>query len=394
MSVIEPVVSATQTYDYGTSSASRGSELQSMFFTLLTTQIQYQDPLDPMENTEFTSQLAEFTSVEQMQNVNTNLGYLQLYLASINNSQSLSFIGKEVKASGNSIYWDGSSRPSIDYNLSGDAASVVVNVYDSGGTLVSNISCGTQNAGEQQVTWSGYSNDGRALPAGTYTFKVMAVDTDGNTVGSTAMMNGVVEGLTFDEGVSYVIVRGQKIPIGDIIEISGGTASTAPETEESLDLLGKQVTASGDTFYCDGESETRIYYRLDDDASQVLLKIYDGQDNLIRTIEIGSENGGDRYAVWDGTDESGTPVPEGTYTFSVAATDAAGGAVGAQTILSGTADEITYDSRGNAYVTVAGQRIPLSDVTAIQDGGSSLGSVSSLVSTLGKAALRMAPLLL
>ena len=127
MSMVSPVINRIETFEATQSESS--NELQDQFLTMLMAQIQHQDPLNPMETTEFTSQLAQLTSVEQLQDVNKNLSYLQLYMASINNSQSLAFVGKDVTASGNSIYWNGNTPSRINYSLAAEAASVVVNVY-------------------------------------------------------------------------------------------------------------------------------------------------------------------------------------------------------------------------------------------------------------------------
>ena len=82
------------------------------FLKLFVAQLQNQDPLSPMESTEFTSQLAQFSSLEQLTNVNQNLDYLLMYQSSMNNAEAINFIGSTVKASGSSIgVKDGESRP-------------------------------------------------------------------------------------------------------------------------------------------------------------------------------------------------------------------------------------------------------------------------------------------
>ena len=233
--MIDSVVNtlSTGTTQTSQSSTDKASEIANTFYKLLTTQIQYQDPLNPMENTEFTSQLAQLSSVEQLQGVNKNLTYLQMYMASINNSQALSFIGKEVNASGNTVYWDGTNSPTLNYSLSGDAARVVVNMYDENNNLVRTYHLGEQKKGEQSFTWeNGLDNDGDKVGAGTYKFNVLATNADGNAVNSTTMLSGRVEGLTFEEGVTYVLVNGQKIAIGDIISIKG-IDETAAATQQT-----------------------------------------------------------------------------------------------------------------------------------------------------------------
>lgn len=228
--MIEPVNNTINTYE---PTQLKSNELQDSFLTMLIAQIQHQNPLDPIDNTEFTSQLAQINTVEQLQGVNKNLGYLQLYMASINNSQALGFIGKEVLATGNSIYWDGETPASINYDLNADSTNVVVNVYDMNNHLVDTIHCGGQVKGTHNVTWHGTYMDGEAASEGTYKFQVMATDIEGNSVKVTTMLSGTVDGIAFDDGVSYVTVGGQRIPIGDIIEIRD--IDSTPVTEEAED---------------------------------------------------------------------------------------------------------------------------------------------------------------
>lgn len=240
--MIDPVVNTFSMRDTTQSQASsdKASEIANTFYKLLTTQIQYQDPLNPMENTEFTSQLAQLTSVEQLQGVNKNLTYLQLYMASINNSQALGFIGKEIKATGNSIYWDGSNSPNVNYTLNGEASRVIINIFDQNNMLVRTIHAGEQSKGEQSLVWDGRDKNGNAVGKGLYKFEVLATNTDGKAVSSTTMLSGKVEGLSFENGVTYVLVNGQKIAIGDIISISSPAESAA----QTMQQTGNSSTVS------------------------------------------------------------------------------------------------------------------------------------------------------
>lgn len=241
--MVDPVLStlAASTSSSTKSSTDSASEIADTFYKLLTTQIQYQDPLNPMENTEFTSQLAQLSSVEQLQGVNKNLGYLQLYMASINNSQALSFIGKEVNAAGNTINYDGANKADAQYILNSDAARVVVNIYDANNSLVRTIHGEEQKQGTNTVAWDGRDSNGKQVASGDYTFKVLATDVEGNAVSSTTMMTGTVDGITFEEGITYLTVGGQKIAIGDIITISEPEEPAAETTQQTTPdtTLGK-----------------------------------------------------------------------------------------------------------------------------------------------------------
>ncbi|MCX8043205.1 MAG: flagellar hook assembly protein FlgD [Desulfobacterota bacterium] len=247
--MIDPVVNTLSTTSTTQSSGStdKASEIANTFYKLLTTQIQYQDPLNPIENTEFTSQLAQLTSVEQLQGVNKNLTYLQLYMASINNSQALGFIGKEIKATGNTVYWNGETSPSLDYTLNGDASRVIINIFDQNNRLVRTIHAGQQSKGDQSIVWDGKDKNGNAVSKGLYKFEVLATNTDGKAVSATTMLSGTVEGLTFENGVTYVEVNGQKIAIGDIISISAPKQSdnTTSDQTNSNSSIGTVMKTLG-----------------------------------------------------------------------------------------------------------------------------------------------------
>lgn len=245
--MIEPVLNRAESYE--TAQSNSAQEIKDQFLTMLIAQIQYQDPLNPMEAGEFTSQLAQLSSVEELQKVNKNLGYLQLYMASINNSQALGFIGKEIMASGNSVYWDGETAPDINYILNNDASNVVVNIFNAAGRFVASIQAGAQDEGRQDIPWNGVDIKGESLPPGVYNFKITASDTIGNPVDAITMRSGSVDGITFEGGITYVTVQGQNIPIGDIIEIKSSTPPAVQETKDDslVEEIVDAVTGLGES---------------------------------------------------------------------------------------------------------------------------------------------------
>ena len=100
------------------------------FLSLLITQLQNQDPLNPTDSTEFTAQLAQFSSLEQLGNVNDSLMELKNLQASINNSQAVSLIGKAITANGNSIQLTADGPVQYDFKLADDAVLIVASIYD------------------------------------------------------------------------------------------------------------------------------------------------------------------------------------------------------------------------------------------------------------------------
>ena len=140
------------------------------FLTLLVAQLQHQDPLNPAESTEFTAQLAQFSSLEQLQNIETTLNGFEVYQSTLNNIQSSGFIGKTVTATGSMFGVNGGNPDPIRFDLVNDADSVYIQIYDRFGGFVTDIQAGARQAGEQQVAWDGRDSNGSAVADGAYTF--------------------------------------------------------------------------------------------------------------------------------------------------------------------------------------------------------------------------------
>jgi flagellar basal-body rod modification protein FlgD len=200
-----------------TGSTAMGKEA---FLTLLITQLQHQDPLNPADSTEFTAQLAQFSSLEQLSNVNENLATLKLYQASINNAQAVSFIGKEVVATGNSVEARSGQPVACEFELAKPAQKVVVSVYDATGAFVKDVVATGLAAGRQTVSWDGRDRNGNTAPEGTYTFEVQAEGSGKEAVTTTTYTRGTVSGVSFQDGVTYLTVGNRRVAIGDVVQVT------------------------------------------------------------------------------------------------------------------------------------------------------------------------------
>ncbi len=191
------------------------------FLRLLATQLQYQNPLNPMDSTEFTAQLAQFSSLEQLQNVSDQFHDLLLYQNSLQNTLTAGLIGKVVRISGDTLLLRGTA--SLGYSLAQDASHGTIRIFDSGGKLVREISFAQQAAGSQSFLWDGRDTAGNALPDGQYTFSIEAFDEAGNTIKAETLAYGTVTGITFENNVTYLIIdENMKVQLGNIQEIKGG----------------------------------------------------------------------------------------------------------------------------------------------------------------------------
>ncbi|MBN2467891.1 MAG: flagellar hook assembly protein FlgD [Deltaproteobacteria bacterium] len=190
------------------------------FLYLLVNQLKAQDPLNPMESTEFTAQLAQFSSLEELGQINDSLEYLQLYQASSNNAQAVGFIGREVEAIDNALVIDDGTADDIHFNLAGDADAVFGLIYNSDGQVVRILEYGGYSSGKHDVSWDGRDNAGGRLPDGEYTVELSATDADGESVGMDPFIRGRVTGVFFNDGVTYLIVDDKEVAIGAITKVS------------------------------------------------------------------------------------------------------------------------------------------------------------------------------
>ena len=190
------------------------------FLKLLVTQLQHQDPLNPNDSAEFTAQLAQFSSLEQLGNVNANLEYLKLALASNNNAQAVSLIGKQVIASGNSIQLDNGVAQGCHFELAADTSAVSINIYDASGDFVQTFEVAALSAGEHKLVWDGKDQNGNTVPNGKYTFEVLAVDNNDQMVDVTTFTSGEITSVSYRNNTTFLVAENQEIPIGNVIKVS------------------------------------------------------------------------------------------------------------------------------------------------------------------------------
>ena len=152
------------------------------FLQMLVTQLKFQDPLNPMDNTAFVAQLAEFSALEQMQNVNSTLQSTMMLNQSLNNTLITELIGKSVRALGDGLYLPSSGEVDLKYSLSQDAADVKIQILSREGVAVRTLELGAQSSGEQVIRWDGKDATGTPLDSGVYAYVLQAVDMSGQEV--------------------------------------------------------------------------------------------------------------------------------------------------------------------------------------------------------------------
>ena len=208
------------------------------FLQLLVTQLRHQDPMSPVENADFLAQLAQFSSVEQLQDINSGTQTGLLLQQSITNSLAASLIGKDVLVGTDAVTVTGGEPVDFHFSIGGDAR-VTVSVRDSKGELVRTIEVtGEDNLpleeGEHAFTWDGKDDAGNSVSDGTYSISLEAEDNNGFTIPVHNYLNGHVDGLRFAGGSAYLVIGEMEFSLADVIEIRQAASTDKGESATSV----------------------------------------------------------------------------------------------------------------------------------------------------------------
>lgn len=187
------------------------------FMQLLVAQIQNQDPLSPMDNSQFTGQITQFTMLEEMQAQSAKLDENLLMAQSINNTAMLGLVGKQVTVEGNGVSLSGGQASETVLATSGPGTAVI-EVTDSSGRVVRTYPKQV-DTGLNTVSWDGKLDDGTVAADGDYTVTVKVTNGDLD-VPFTTLMTGPVQGLRYVNNIAVVMVGGREYYVSDIYKVS------------------------------------------------------------------------------------------------------------------------------------------------------------------------------
>jgi flagellar basal-body rod modification protein FlgD len=188
----------------------------SQFLTLLTVQLQHQDPLSPMDTTEFTNQLVAFSGVEQQINSNQKLDSLVALQLGNTMGSSLGYVGLNVNYVSSEFNFDGAKPVTMKYALDSQAYTNKISVVDEDGNTIYTKD-GSVKVGSNDFTWDGsLTNGGKAKP-GTYEIKVNAFDQNGKAIQSTTVVSGTVRGVETQNGIINLLVGDRAVPISNVL---------------------------------------------------------------------------------------------------------------------------------------------------------------------------------
>lgn len=209
---------------------------QDAFLTILVAQLTHQDPLNPMEDTEMTSQLAEFSSLEQLTNINSGITSLNETMAQDDMLTAVSFIGKEVKAEGYKVSLNEGNASTIYYGFGETVTGIMMNIYDSEGAIVRTVELGSKEAGTYQYTWDGKDENGQQLPDGQYGVGILGEDAGGDYVMVQTEISGRVDAVVNENGTQYLRLEdGRFINLLNIKEIVDPDANSVVDSTDTTD---------------------------------------------------------------------------------------------------------------------------------------------------------------
>jgi flagellar basal-body rod modification protein FlgD len=245
MSTVSTTTPTTSTNTAAAATAASTQQIAGNFDTflqLLTTQLQNQDPLDPMDTSQFTEQLVEFASVEQQINENTNLQTLISLQQTSEDTQAMQLIGSTVTVNSTSGTLANASGQSASWNLNSPSpATGTVTITNSSGT-VAFTGTTSLSAGNNTYTWNGVGNSGVTWPDGTYTIAVSATSATGSAVTVASQTSGTVTAVNTSQTPPQITVGGQSYPVSAIQSITSSSSGLS-SLSSTLSTLNSNIAA-------------------------------------------------------------------------------------------------------------------------------------------------------
>ena len=212
------------------------------FLKLMIAQLQNQDPLEPLDGTDYSAQLAQFSSLEQMQNINDTLNMSldanYLLTQSITNTMTASLIGKEAKIAGDSVKYEGQDETIIGYDLLAPAHSLKIEIVDSSGVTVKTFEDLDKSEGQHKLAWDFTDDNGNKVNVGDYKVEITAKTRSLKPMEVAQYFVGIIEGVRYSSSGTSIVVNDLEYQVADVFEIiQAGTDNNFEEIDESeLDI--------------------------------------------------------------------------------------------------------------------------------------------------------------
>lgn len=209
------------------------------FLQLLVTKMQHQDPMNPMSDEDFIAQLAQFSTLEQMNNIAEGIATSNewdfLQMQSLNNTMATGLIGKDVKADYRGTYIDAGQPANISFTLDKVAAEVTFNIKDQYGNIVRTLTESDLDTGSNTITWDATDSLGNLVDDGYYSIEATATTESGASFKPQLSLVGRVESIIYRNGAAYLRVSGVEIPLGEVNAIGEPGVFDTADNDDSND---------------------------------------------------------------------------------------------------------------------------------------------------------------
>ncbi len=201
------------------------------FMTLLLTQMKNQDPTNPLKSHEMAAQLAQFTSLEKLNNINEGIAALRKDNQPDHNFQALAFIGKTVTMDNSKIArTDENESHDLRFTVSQDAQKANVEIRDEAGNTIRKLEMKNLKAGANSISWNGKTEEGGTAPKGDYTLNVEALASNGKKLYVQTKADGVITGVNFTTHGAQLMMGKQVINLSDVKSISDPSVAANAQT--------------------------------------------------------------------------------------------------------------------------------------------------------------------
>jgi flagellar basal-body rod modification protein FlgD len=341
------------------------------FLHLLCVQLKYQDPLSPMDNTAFVSQLAQFRALETGENTERAIRGLeavfneslaaQMYSAqSVANSSAMSLIGREVRMLQPTLAWDGrpDSRVPINVHL-GNFENASVEIRNADGEVIRTIAVNSKDAQNSAVVhWDGRMDNGQTARAGTYRVSVQGSERNPSLY---TFVQDVVEGVRFTADGVLVKIGGREISIAEVLDVSRDEEAYFTQSN-ALSMMGRVVRARFDSFRHSATEGAEHSIMVQGQAGQqVNVEIKNSAGTVVTTLRGVADDSGRAQFFWDGYNSEGRMAPAGEYRINVVGSDTN---PGIYSYTEGVVDGLT-SLTGDFKLRVGSAEVSISDVISI-----------------------------
>lgn len=194
------------------------------FLKLLLVQLENQDPQNPADEKEMIAQLAQFSSLEQMANLNTSFAELKASMEQQGRVSLLAAVGRNARLAGDGLVEDSAGQRNGAYTLDENAANVTVTVSDDAGITLRTFLLGPKTAGEHAFSWDGTLATGARATGGPFHYQVEAFDSKGTSIGATTYTEGRITGISLDEE-PLAFIGGFAVPFSSLKVLTEGSGS-------------------------------------------------------------------------------------------------------------------------------------------------------------------------